>query len=415
MRIMMWPQPDAHGKVGEARLPTLENINRPEWALDRDSLASVPEASSRLVLVDLARVLAMLFMIQGHSLDVLLAPEYRQGPLFAVWLFLRGLTAPTFFMLSGVSFLLATARNWDRYSRLSGKTLRRLGRFFFFVALGYVMHLPAATLSGFQYVDPVAWKSWFQVDVLQCIGLTLVALQVLALCADSPARLARWSACAGGAIILLTPLAWTAGWTDSLPVGISSYFSSKTGSYFPLFPWAGYVLFGVGLGYRLSQWSAATRHLIGRLAASAALLGAAGLVLIQPMRLLYPQVDFWTTSPSLFLVRAACVCVLLAGFAYLTAACHIPQGVFRAVAQESLLVYFVHLCILYGSIWNSGLRQNIGATLTPLPTFGSILLLIVAMMLMAWSWNWLKRNEPRHSYILRFGIVLLAVYHSWAA
>jgi uncharacterized membrane protein len=371
------------------------------------------ETPSRLVLVDLARVLAILFMIQGHALDVLLAPDYRQGGLFNAWLFLRGLTAPVFFILSGVSFTVSSMQNWEKYSQPSRKVFRRLGRFVFFVLLGYAMHLPAGSLHEFQYVDAAGWQGWFQVDVLQCIGLALISLQLMVLLAGTPARLARWSAVAAGAVILLTPLTWAVDWTQFLPMPIAPYLNSRTGSYFPLFPWVGYPLFGAALGYQLRQWSAVPGRSIRLLAASGAALGLGGLLLIKPLTLLYARLDFWQASPSLFLIRASCVCVLLGLFAYVTARYSVPHRTLRALAQESLLVYFVHVCILYGSIWNPGLRQAIGATLTPLPTLGVICLLMLPMMLLAWSWNWFKRAEPRRSYILRFAILLLAVYRPW--
>ena len=103
-----------------------------------DSAPAAPrvDAPSRLVLVDLARVLAILFMIQGHTLDVLLAPAYREGVLFDGWLFLRGLTAPVFFILSGVSFTASSMGKWEQYASPSWKVFRRIGRFAFFVGLG---------------------------------------------------------------------------------------------------------------------------------------------------------------------------------------------------------------------------------------------------------------------------------------
>jgi uncharacterized membrane protein len=375
--------------------------------------AAEPGDSSRLALVDVARVVAVLFMIQGHALDVLLAPAYREGAFFDVWLFLRGLTAPVFFTLSGVSFTLSSMRGWDRYSRPSWSLLRRVGRFVFFVLLGYAMHLPAASLNDFQYVDAAGWQGWFQVDVLQCIGLTLIGLQVLVLTAGSPGRFARWSAAWGAVIVSLTPLAWAVDWTKFLSMPLAPYFNSQTGSYFPLLPWAGYVFFGAALGYQLREWSRVSGKAVRRLAASGAMLGAAGLLLSRPLMALYGSLDFWRTSPSFFLIRAACVCFLLAFFAWLTVRFKTPEGACRALAQESLLIYFVHVCILYGSIWNVGLRQAVGATLGPLPTLGGIVLLVLAMTLLAWTWNWLKRAEPRRSYLLRFAVVLLAVYRPW--
>jgi hypothetical protein len=363
--------------------------------------------------VDVARALAILFMIQGHALDVLLAPAYRQGLLFDVWLFLRGLTAPMFFILSGVSFTLSSMGRWEDYLQPSPKLFRRLTRFAFFVLLGYAMHLPAASLRDFQYVDAAGWQGWFQVDVLQCIGLTLMALQILLLLAKTPQRLARWSAGLGGATILLAPLVWTVDWARYLPVPIASYFNSQTGSLFPLFPWAGYVFFGAALGYALRQWSATPGKFTRMLAAGGLALIVSGILLSKPVMALYTNLDFWKTSPTLFLIRAGCVGLLLAFFVCVVPRLAVPPRAWRSFAQESLLIYFMHVCILYGSIWNVGLRQVIGSTLAPLPTLGWICLLLLSMMLLAWSWNWFKREEPRRSYLLRFATLVLAVAHPW--
>ena len=71
-----------------------------------------------MMMVDFARVIAMVFMIQDHTMDALLSPSYLHGPAFQVWLFIRGLTAPIFLTLSGISFTLATISRWDLHSHL---------------------------------------------------------------------------------------------------------------------------------------------------------------------------------------------------------------------------------------------------------------------------------------------------------
>jgi uncharacterized membrane protein len=384
-----------------------------EPGLAPEHLAAANPASSRLVIVDVARVLAILFMIQGHALDVLLAPTYRQGAVFGVWLFLRGLTAPVFFTLSGVSFTLSTIRNWEHYSRPSKKLLRRLARFSFFVLLGYAMHLPAASLHDFQYVDTAGWQGWFQVDVLQCIGFTLISLQILVLLAAAPRRLPYWAGGLGAGIILATPLTWTSEWMHHSPLVLASYLNGLSGSIFPLFPWAGFVYCGAALGYALRKWSDQKSSAAVPLLATGLALGLSGLLLIKPLHAVYTALDFWTTSPSFFLIRLGCVCLLLALFSWVTARWNLPHHACRSLAQESLLIYFVHICILYGSIWNVGLRQLVGSTLAPLPTLGWIIALTATMVILGWGWNWLKRTEPRPSYLLRFAVLLLAVFHPW--
>src|SRR5512147_1393623 len=110
-----------------------------------------PSQSGRILSIDIARVFAILFMIQGHTLHVLLAPRYRQGTFFDLWLYLRGLTAPVFLSLAGCSFFVVTIRMLAKSpSDMSSKVFRRLRRFTAFVGLGYLMHMPARSLWDLQ-------------------------------------------------------------------------------------------------------------------------------------------------------------------------------------------------------------------------------------------------------------------------
>ena len=62
--------------------------------------------TSRLVFIDVIRAFAICMMLEGHFIDGLLAPEYRDenNLLFATWLYIRGMTAPVFFTVSGFIF-----------------------------------------------------------------------------------------------------------------------------------------------------------------------------------------------------------------------------------------------------------------------------------------------------------------------
>lgn len=372
------------------------------------ALASSPK---RLLAVDLARVLAILFMVQGHTLDVLLDPAYRHGFIFDKWLYLRGLTAPTFFVLSGFSFLIATARHWESHLTLSLPMLKRLRRFFFFVLLGYAMHVPVRTVHDVKWLDAAGWQSWFQVDVLQCIGLSLASLQLLAFAMKTPKRLA-WAAGAIGAfMVLITPVAWNLATSGSIPAWFGAYFTGYTGSLFPFFPWAGYVFFGAVLGYvYLTCAERPQGFSVWKLAGFGAMLVAAGGGLQRLPRVIYRDLDYWRDSPNLFLTRVGLVCLVLSSLIYLTRRVRIPEKPVQALAQQSLTIYFVHICILYGSLWNAGLRQKIGATLPPLPTLGWVWVLLLGMISLGLSWNWFKKAEPRRSYLVQAAIVVAAAY-----
>jgi hypothetical protein len=84
--------------------------------------------------------------------------------------------------------------------------------------------------------------------------------------------------------------------------------------------------------------------------------------------------------------------------------------VFGAVAQESLVIYFVHLCLVYGSIWNPGLVRLYGEALSLLGTALMAAAVMGAMVALAWRWNRLKHVRPvaAQRVAVAAGLVLLA-------
>ena len=347
-------------------------------------------------------------MVQGHALDVLLAPAFRQGLAYNLWLFLRGLTAPTFLFLAGFSFTVSAMKRWDSYLGWSAGFFRRVRKFAFFVLLGYAMHLPVSSFRDLPNLDAASWRGWFQVDVLQCIGLTLIVLQLAILVCRTPRRFAQVALGLGATTVLLTPLLARVEWQNLLPLPLAAYFNFRTGSLFPLFPWSGYILLGAAMGYTLLNWRAHARVLFGRiLPAAGLLLMTVGLLRLPD--LLYSGLDYWTSSPSLFLVRVGLVFLLLSAVSYLTGLVKLPARPIQFLAQESLSIYFVHICILYGSVWNLGLRHFVGPTLTVLPTVSVILVMVSLMVAFGLSWHWLKKSEPQAMQVVRSAAVALAI------
>lgn len=66
----------------------------------------------------------------------------------------------------------------------------------------------------------------------------------------------------------------------------------------------------------------------------------------------------------------------------------------HVVAQESLLVYLVHLCVVYGSIWNQGLYRFHGEVLSPPASVITAIAVVVPMIVLALLWNGLKHSRP---------------------
>jgi peptidoglycan/LPS O-acetylase OafA/YrhL len=120
------------------------------------------------------------------------------------------------------------------------------------------------------------------------------------------------------------------------------------------------------------------------------LLILAGLCFEYLPAAVYSNLDFWRTSPNLFFIRTGCACLLLAMPTRATEQLRFPQEVLHALSRESLIIYIVHICILYGSPSNTGLRHRIGPSLGLTATLGCIAALVVSMVAVALTWHRLK-------------------------
>jgi uncharacterized membrane protein len=364
-----------------------------------------------VIFIDLARALAVVLMISGHTSSALLHTVYRASPWFDLWQFQRGLTSALFLLLSGFAFSVATARHWSTHLSPSLAVGRRLRRFGLFVLLGYGLHFPVAHVSDLLVATDAQWRAFLAVDVLQLIGVTFVVIQLLVMLVRS--RQAFTVTVFGTAALVLAtaPAVWRTDWSSRLPLALSSYLSSSTGSQFPLFPWAAFVLLGAGIGQLYARWGAAHLRTFANLGM---LLPGAVLVAVASNMSLATEptagVDQWTWLPGQVLLRTGVCLVILGVVAHASDRIGQLPHVFGAVAQESLVVYFVHLCIVYGSVWNRGLYQYYGEALSLPVTLLLVVAVAAPMIALAWQWNGLKHARPRAArwVSLAVGAVLVA-------
>jgi uncharacterized membrane protein len=366
--------------------------------------------SRRVIFIDLARALAAVFMLYGHTVSALLAPRYQTGTWFDIWVFQRGLTSTLFLLLSGFAFSIATGRHWSSHAQISPVVIRRVRRFSLFILLGYALHFPVARFADLAYATPERWRSFLAVDVLQLIGMTFIGVQILVMLTRSR-RMFGWAALAGAvAIILLTPFSWRVDWAAHLPLSIAAYLSPAAGSQFPLFPWSAYVLLGAALGQWYLRWGTARLDWYANVALFAPGFALVTLVFVVDMLPTWlVGVGAWESVPNQVALRMGASLMLLALIARASQRITRLPHIFGAFAQETLLIYFVHLCIVYGSVWNRGLAQVYGPTLGPGQTVFFVVLLLVAMFGLALYWNWWKHTRPRLARwtAIAAGLVLL--------
>ena len=276
--------------------------------------------------LDLFRGAAVLAMIETHVVNTFLALPLREAAWFGWLNWFNGLIAPSFLFIAGY----AQGMSWRPGAARAGAFARKAKRLLWVAALGYALHFPFADLALRRWADALRMGS--QVDVLQCLAVTLLGvLGAQALAGFLPEARRRAAGLAvvallGVAVVALAPL--SAGWSGG-PVPLAAFVNDRTGSLFPLFPWAAFVFCGVVAGAfaaRSAGW----------------LLVAAGGV--KGCALLLSDGTFSALSPAFFCERLAGV-LALAALCQWIARVWTPRGVLFA-GRESLVIYASHLLVI---------------------------------------------------------------------
>jgi uncharacterized membrane protein len=340
---------------------------------------SSPAARPRVVAIDLLRLVMSFQMIQGHTIGALLDPRFAEGPMHEAWTFLRGLTAVGFLTAAGASYALASRTP-------SRDPLRRLRRAALLVTVGFLLRPPADALSPDPLLRAAAWDAFFAVDVLQCIGVTLLGLEVAA--RVSPRARSPLVAGAIGAGFLLAapllaplsaeaPLRWALDWV-----------TRSGGSLFPLFPWAGFVWIGLAL----APWIEASTAPRGALSLGAVGVGLAALGhFAQGWLPPVPPAEYYAWPPF-SLERLGLVLALVALLALAGRRLVLPRWG-RTLAEETLVLYVVHLVLLHAA--GFGLVHWVGPTLDPLAALGvaAVMMAVSASAALGWAALRARRRE----------------------
>jgi hypothetical protein len=227
--------------------------------------------------------------------------------------------------------------------------------------------------------------------------VSLLFLQAVSWFVRSPARLGTIALATALLVLLATPVAWSAASGPSIPLALSAYFSGSAGSLFPVFPWAAYVFFEAAAGSWFAARSAVQPTVPrGRtaLAVGSGMI-AAGLLFHALPWSPFGAVDFWTVSPNLFLLKAGVVLVGVAAAIRLTNSRTRLPGVVTALSRQSLLVYVVHLLVLYHPEFGGTFFQNEALQFGPAPAAAAALALMGAMLLLAWAADQRRRHLTR--------------------
>jgi len=326
------------------------------------------DAKHRLAYIDWMRGFACLMMFQTHCYDSWLGGSARQTVFFK-WSQLGGtLPEQLFLFLACISFAMTTDHQRMRGAssdEIARKTILRGAEIF---GLALLFRLWEFVLGQGRVKSP--WTDLFRVDILNIIGVSLMAMGVVCWLAakmwsgSAPSAM-RWNnlALAAGialVISLATPPLWTTCRPHWLPWYLESYingvhiYDTPQPWLFPFFPWAAFAFAGLAAGFFLmSDWGRAQQaRAVALLAGVGAAIAGIALCLDASRLQIYGDYDFWHTSPNFFLIRLGVVLAILL-ISYLW--CHWGPGLrgfspLISLGQASLLVYWIHLDFVYGAV-----------------------------------------------------------------
>jgi surface polysaccharide O-acyltransferase-like enzyme len=342
------------------------------------------EKTHRIIFLDLLRALAVVMMVQGHTIDVLLSDEFRNNDnwVFRIWQFGRGMTAPIFLLTSGTVFiylLRSTALPFHDNPRVA----KGIKRAILLIAFGYLLRFPSRTITGIFYAPAEQWRAFYTVDALQLIGMGILLL-LLGSYLSEKMRLNDLAVFGLGGLFFFvcSPFFEQIIWSEWLPSPIAAYLSSGSGSLFPLFPWVGYVMFGgllgaylAGTGYQLDPPRLCRRLMVA---------GTALLMIYQYFGQIKASgsgsVQFWSSNPDIVLLRLGSALLLIVPIALLSAGPRALFPIIPTIGRRTLPIYLLHLLILYGSPWNTGINRTCDRCLTIWPALSAALLMLVLMI-----------------------------------
>lgn len=286
--------------------------------------------------IDWLRGIAVLFMIQTHSL-ALLTPELRKSVWVGRLLKVDGLVAPAFIFSAGFALALLMVR-----SAAGGVLRERLGRNLKRIAEVFAV----ATLVNWAWFPLLREPVWiFRMDILQCVGVCLLlTVPIAALLASRPRALATVTFLLALLAFAVAPLG------DIAPEPWASFLRKSSWAPFPLLPWVGFAWLGAFTGAIAGAWgrSALAKALVALVA-----LGALGAAAGDFLYSLYPPHRFFVANPSNSAARWSWVCAVLLVLLWVEgrmASDAPPSRVRRFVevfGTSSLSAYFFHEMLLF--------------------------------------------------------------------
>lgn len=338
--------------------------------------------STRLFFIDAMRAWAILMMLQGHFIDGLLDPLFRnpENPIYTIWLYFRGITAPVFFTVSGFIFTYLLIRVPQKGFD-NPRVKKGIRRGLQLLLIGYLLRL-----NIFGLLNGELYHGFYLVDVLHCIGLSILAIIGVYLLAQNRKKIIFPIVLAAITLVLFLfePLykQWSFGF---LPELMANYFTKANGSVFTIIPWLGYASLGGCLSFLFTRFK--TQKFLYHIAITTAL--AVGFVLIffssDAFLALYNttgiELFYMIQMNNYLFIRLGDVFVVFAIFMLLRQ--FMTNKTILKIGASTLSIYVIHFVILYGSFTGLGLYRFFHYELNPFFAIPGAMLFMLACTFLA--------------------------------
>lgn len=354
------------------------------------------EKKNRAQFIDMLKGLALLVMIEVHVVNIFISGEFRSAWWFTYLNFINGLVAPAFTFSSGMVFVLSLQKGLDELRKFGMIFWKKLGRLLLVFLAGYSIHMSYLSLRKISNPEyPHMLEEFLKVDILQCIAVGLIMLLMLRIVIVNDKGFYITVLLLDLLVLAFGPYAWKTDFSHSIPLGIANYFNRIHGSLFPLFPWLSFILTGALIGklYVEARSKIGEKKFSEYLVVCGTALFAGSYILLD--FILPSSVVEIKPNPFFFLQRLGVLLLLLGIFWYYINRFENYSSFILDVSRESLLVYWLHLKILYKKFWDGkSIIDFIGTELGIIEVAVITVILASIMVFLAKGWGYLKFNYP---------------------
>jgi uncharacterized membrane protein len=338
-------------------------------------------SKARLYFLDAIRAWAILMMLQGHFIDGLLDNAFRDSSnlLFSTWKYFRGITAPVFFTVSGFIFTFLLIKSpqtgWE-----NPRVKKGIKRGLELLVIGYLLRM-----NLFGIFKGEMYDSFYFVDVLHCIGLSLLFITGFYLLTFAKQKWIFPTILVTTTILLfIFEPTYKASTFGQLPQFLANYLTKSNGSVFTIIPWLGYATFGSFMSVLFSKYQ--ERKNLYSYAISLCISVGLTLILFSSD---FFEFIFESTQIQLFaaifnnnylFIRLGDV--LLVFSIFLMFRKFLMNSTLLKLGQSTLSIYIIHFIFLYGTFTGIGLYRFFHHSLNPwIAIPGAILFMVVSSFL----------------------------------